>query len=222
MTKPAGDLGAEHGRQWRADWVGEDDLAPETQRGRRDFRADESRPDYQHPDPRDQGGPHSVGVLRRADHVHTRAVAARDRWPGSPATGGEHHPVGGQRRAIRQLHGRLAGPQPGDGRQVHQADGKVVVPLRGLQRDRLDVLVPLEELLRQRRPVVGELTGVHQGEVAVEATGPQRGDGAHPGDAAPDHHDSAHHQGASFGNRYTSPSRTSTRCGHVLRVAGSP
>src|ERR1700758_3182559 len=154
--------------------------------------------------------------------MHALTVSAQDRRPRRPAAGGQNDPIGGHDGSVAQLDPPYIGSQPGDSGLGDQADMVIPVPLRPLQCDVVELGMAGEIVLRQRRTVIRDVARVEKRQLAVEATGPQRGDRAYSGDASADHDHSGHRYGPRLGNRYTSPSRISTRCATVSRVAGSP
>lgn len=199
-VQPGSQLRAERGGQRHGDRVDEDDLATETYGGGGDLGTDQSGADDQHSGTGSESRAQPVGVVRRTQDMHALATDPQNREAGGGTARREHDTVGAQQVSVAELDGAVPRPQRGHRRPVDQPYPLVVVPPGRLEGDLLDVLRAGQEVLRQRRTVVGEVPRIDEGDITVEAARSQRGGGAHAGDAAAHDDDTLGH-GDSPGKR---------------------
>ncbi len=158
----------------RAAHAGERDVQAEGAGGGRDLRAEHAVAHDHQPPPGGQVAAQRERVVQRAQHVHAgQPVLAREPARGQP--GGDDQGVGAQHAA--------GGGGDLPGRRV-QRDGRVaerelrpqrVQPRLVTELDALRLPHPGQDLLRQRRPVVGQVrAGVEQRQAALVAVPPQR------------------------------------------------
>ena len=182
-----GQLLAQRQGQQPAGLLDQHDLESHRPATRGHLGADEPSPDDHHAGPRAQPLANREAVLDRAEQQHPLGHrAARPRARHGPA--GDHETVERQSQItvfVAHRDGALRHVQPD--RRGSPQHARAEVELGG-HVDARAVHLAGEQLLRQRRPVVGGLAfGADDGEVAVVAVESQGFGGPHPGHAGPDH-----------------------------------
>lgn len=181
-------------------------------RARRHLEADESTADHD-----DVGGgiPPALqvdGVADVAQAQHPVEVGTLDRQPARLGARGEREPVEGQLSARfgDRATGRPVELDRGDRLAAHERDAVLVVEVGGAQFERLDVGLPVQERLRERRPLIGRvLLGADDRDRAVVAALAQRDRDLQAGLARADDEDVIHDQTCSGAMRTSSPSNSS-------------
>ena len=172
---------------------------PRVRRGGREFQPDEAGA-HDHESPTgSQRALQALGVVEGAQVVHElRARSGNRNRAGTPA-GGEQHRVGGDRCLPVEFDATRRRVDPHDGGSGHDLDVVAVQPLLRQEQQRLAVLAAGEELLRQRRTLVGGVWLVaDQHDPPVESSAAQVAGGDGGGLARSDRHEGpAGHEWAS-------------------------
>ena len=154
-------------------------------------------------------------------------AAGHGQGPGA-AAGGQDHGVGGEHGAVVEDHAGAGGAVVVElealGAAGHERDAVLGEPGRRGEEQAVGVRVPGEELLGQRRTVVGQALRIHEGELTGVAAPAQLAHRGEPGHPAAHHEDGARASGVGHASSCTvsqrSPSRTSTAWVPTGFVAG--
>jgi hypothetical protein len=190
-----GEVGAQYPAERDRVRLDHGDLDAQVAGGGRHLGADEATADHDEPATADQVAAQRDRVVQCAQGVHPAEVRA-GQGP-RPRAGGHHDAVGRHIPPRRQHDGGAATIQPG--RRFPETPLQIEIRVVGRrQREVVHVDLAGQELLRERRAVVGEpvLRPDHH-DPPVVALLPQGARGAEPGERAADDRDGAHQAAAS-------------------------